>query len=469
MNDVFMGKDWDETVEKLIDSLKFIRGLYSSDVKEEEKFKKHLKKQVTDIINELYKTVSFNNESEKLILEYGKKGENFLNELREETEKATQTTINIILSVIDEKDSLFKNYNKTINTLKKVLEKRKKAFEEMLSDYAGQMLRYMLLWDCEKSGYTRYQFVTEGDNCEECSSLDGQVFDIKDAKSGINLAPMHPNCDCGAAVLDKNGGVVMMVGGKESKQNNQNTYNGIFAPMLRIPKDAAKILKSYYNAQIERVQKIKNPLSFLDWVTMGMVSGAWQGMQQRADKMLETPSAYNIGNWLTVGLLDTAKGAINPNEPLSLEHWLDSAVLASTVVGAYKAGKAVGDKGTVINYKKEIVEELNEHIIWDSWENYEKVFYNGQTYAKVGSRLYSKHAVERMQPSGKRYTVGDAIKQAGGVEGRSVSPIYVEEVIKVVQPEVQLSGNLSYVSGSLEVITNQQGCVVTIMIKKEGR
>ena len=68
MNDVFMGKDWDETVEKLIDSLKFIRGLYSSDVKEEEKFKKHLKKQVTDIINELYKTVRFNNESEKLIL-----------------------------------------------------------------------------------------------------------------------------------------------------------------------------------------------------------------------------------------------------------------------------------------------------------------------------------------------------------------------------------------------------------------
>ena len=87
------------------------------------------------------------------------------------------------------------------------------------------------------------------------------------------------------------------------------------------------------------MQKIKNPLSFLDWVTMGMVSGAWQGMQQRADKMLETPSAYNIGNWLTVGLLDTAKGAINPNEPLSLEHWLDSAALAGTVVGGYEFGR----------------------------------------------------------------------------------------------------------------------------------
>ncbi len=242
MNDVFMGKDWDEIEEELINSLKFIRGLYSSDVKEEEKIKKHLKKQVTEMFNELYKTVRFNNESERLILEYyGKKGEEFLNGFRADKEKAVHTTIKDILSVIDEKDSLFKNYNKTLKNLKKVLEKREKAFDEMLSSRAGQMLRYMLLWDCEKSGYTRYQFVTEGDNCEECSSLDGQVFDIKDAKSGINLAPMHPNCDCGAAVLDKNGGVVMMVGGKDDKTSDLLS--------VRVPNDAKNVLNKLYWAR----------------------------------------------------------------------------------------------------------------------------------------------------------------------------------------------------------------------------
>ena len=102
---------------------------------------------------------------------------------------------------------------------------------------------------------------------------------------------------------------------------------------------------------------------------------------------------------------------------------------------------------------------------WNSWQNYEKITANGQQYAKVGNRLYSKHAVERMQPSGKRYTVGDAIKQVGGVEGRSVSPQFVEDVINSTIPTIQVNGNLSYVSGTIQVITNQQGYVVTIITR----
>ena len=102
-------------------------------------------------------------------------------------------------------------------------------------------------------------------------------------------------------------------------------------------------------------------------------------------------------------------------------------------------------------------------IFWGSWDNYSKVTVNGQEYAQVGDRLYSRHAVDRMQPSGNRY--GSSITQAGGDYGRSVAPQYVEDVINSMKPVLQENGNLSYTSGSLQVITNQLGAVVTIITK----
>jgi len=60
--------------------------------------------------------------------------------------------------------------------------------------------------------------------------------------------------------------------------------------------------------------------------------------------------------------------------------------------------------------------------IWAFWSDYEKTVVNGEEYAKIGERLFTRHAVERMAPSG----LG---KAAGGVVGRSISPNFVEEVI----------------------------------------
>jgi len=39
-------------------------------------------------------------------------------------------------------------------------------------------------------------------------------------------------------------------------------------------------------------------------------------------------SAYDFGNYLTLGAFDTVKGAVSPEEPLSLDHWIDSAETA---------------------------------------------------------------------------------------------------------------------------------------------
>ena len=102
-------------------------------------------------------------------------------------------------------------------------------------------------------------------------------------------------------------------------------------------------------------------------------------------------------------------------------------------------------------------------IPWDSWQNYEKVITNGQEYAKVGDRLYSRHAVNRTQPSGNRFGPNIYLGLYGEDYGRSVAPQFVEDVIHSVKPFIQDNGNLVYISGTVKVVTNQQGSVITIV------
>lgn len=68
-----------------------------------------------------------------------------------------------------------------------------------------------------------------------------------------------------------------------------------------------------------------------------------------------------------------------------------------------------------------------------------------------------------MQPSGNRY--GSAIVQAGGDYGRGVPPSYVEYVISTVNGVKQANGNYSYISGTLQIIVNDFGAVVTVITK----
>lgn len=58
-------------------------------------------------------------------------------------------------------------------------------------------------------------------------------------------------------------------------------------------------------------------------------------------------------------------------------------------------------------------------IPWTSWQNYPKVTRGGREYAQVGDRLYTHHAVDRLQPSGLGAPAG-----ATGA-GRSISPNFV--------------------------------------------
>ncbi|MFR3751788.1 MAG: hypothetical protein ACLTW9_04270 [Enterocloster sp.] len=41
---------------------------------------------------------------------------------------------------------------------------------------------------------TKYRFLAEA--VEFCQRLNGQAFELSDARAGENLPPIHPNCKC---------------------------------------------------------------------------------------------------------------------------------------------------------------------------------------------------------------------------------------------------------------------------------
>jgi filamentous hemagglutinin len=109
-------------------------------------------------------------------------------------------------------------------------------------------------------------------------------------------------------------------------------------------------------------------------------------------------------------------------------------------------------------------------IFWGRWRDYPKVVIDGKEYAKVGDRLYYRHAVDYLQPSGRR-TLGNvprAEKEGNGFlsMGRGVPPLYVEEAILHGTKEPQAVNGVPRVVhrlGELEVVTeDKERIVVTV-------
>ena len=166
-----------------------------------------------------------------------------------------------------------------------------------------------------------------------------------------------------------------------------------------------------------------------------------------------------------------------PENPLILN-------AAGGAVGSFVLGKVFGPViGRLMGTAESEICELgiasgpsevitpSSKIPWNSWDGYPKTSIAGEEYAQVGNRLFSHHAVDRMQPSGNRFWTGGQdggmpqIRQSGqGFDyGRSVAPQFVEDAISSSQGVLQPNGNYSYTSGSLQIILNQRGDVVTII------
>jgi RHS repeat-associated protein len=70
---------------------------------------------------------------------------------------------------------------------------------------------------------------------------------------------------------------------------------------------------------------------FVNYLSIGMLDGIWSGAKER--QMMLGDSSYDTWNYWTFGALETVDKAINPDDPLSAEHWLNSFGVATAIVG----------------------------------------------------------------------------------------------------------------------------------------
>lgn len=101
----------------------------------------------------------------------------------------------------------------------------------------------------------------------------------------------------------------------------------------------------------ERADKRYNSLyDFGNYITMGGFDGAVsfkEGLIERGEKSFDSP--YDFVNHATMGLLDVGQQALNPDKPLSKEHWENSMFLFASVIGGAKPAGAVKSVPKVTN------------------------------------------------------------------------------------------------------------------------
>ena len=210
-----------------------------------------------------------------------------------------------------------------------------KAAKKLSGDIDGAYMQaswYYLLHCFVEAGYREFQYVVEhkAGLCETCLSLSEKTFTLEELVQQELLPPLHPNCRCVIVPVYETGmDGNRTFGGFSAKTTNW--YDGL----LQIPAEAKALLNGIASAQQERIGR-GTLGGFLDWLTMGTISGFYNGLKTRASAVAESPSLYNIANWLTLGMADTVKGAFAPEKPLSLEHWLNALGTVSIAAGAYE-------------------------------------------------------------------------------------------------------------------------------------
>lgn len=160
----------------------------------------------------LYKLSTYGTKAEILKKQFIEKLDTSKNRMKKEVLKGIESQI------IQNKDAAT-----LMRHIHKILDKSVASLEKLLLEHAGQMNRYMLLWDYENNGYRHYRLMTQGNNCENCTALNSEVYEIDKAVEGKNFPPLHPNCDCLVEVLDNEGNVVFVIEDKQKQDVEHNT------------------------------------------------------------------------------------------------------------------------------------------------------------------------------------------------------------------------------------------------------
>lgn len=208
-------------------------------------------------------------------------------------------------------------------SLQDIFERRAKALNVYVCLYYERSAWQQLL-ESTQDYQVKYQFIVDDGACPACKQHQNVTYTYQQLMDKNLLPAIHPHCGCRLVPV---GNVL---------DNHPQLKTNWYDPILRIPDDFKERMDSYWQAQTESFNSgtVTGIVDVLTW-------GITRYLRQLYNEMIGDPSLYTIINWVTAGLLDAAKNALFPEEPLSLEHWLNSFYLASVITGVYQTAKAV--------------------------------------------------------------------------------------------------------------------------------
>jgi hypothetical protein len=78
-----------------------------------------------------------------------------------------------------------------------------------------------------------------------------------------------------------------------------------------------------------------SPYDFFNWLTLGITGdipvGIYEAAKDRSEHMFDSKEKF--ADWLTLGTVEMAKGAFNPDEAWSADHWLNSLGMVTLLYG----------------------------------------------------------------------------------------------------------------------------------------
>lgn len=186
-----------------------------------------------DRLTGFYEELELDSVSLQRLNQYGDRANIYTEQLWADLDKAAEVTARQIIKQLPREKLSGATQWEVIQAVCPVLRRRMEVLRGLLSASSLQMKNYMLLWDYQDAGFTHYCLLTEGENCDDCNNLEGQMFPISEARVGENFAPMHPNCNCRVGILDKENKVIVTIGEGEEQaiesddKNNTNWLDSI--------------------------------------------------------------------------------------------------------------------------------------------------------------------------------------------------------------------------------------------------
>ncbi len=265
----------------------------------------------------------------------------------------------------------------------------------ILEQADSEFRSYNALVNCGE--YHKFIFICEQgeSSCTKCHSLHGKLFSTDELGAGGIIPPLHPNCKCRLIAVDNmaerlyntnqegflrqleqilndlspglHGGIYVLDHSffrsgitsqtlyplqpapfpsiTDGTHNEANWFRGIKTWAVTFFDDFIATVDAFFQRGQQLLVRADDTLNenfllgivyWADALSLGIVSGMVEGLQQNYEKYRTEPNLQNFLNYWTLGLVDMLNGAIFPKEPLSFENVMNIIGVAGLLTGAAK-------------------------------------------------------------------------------------------------------------------------------------